>query len=66
MRCKEDYPVTAESRAMKKNRASFPGIPPFINSDLRFYGARSKFLKAALRDVRKAIHSRDKKRYQMH
>lgn len=54
-----------ENRAAK-NRASFPGIPPFINSDLRFYGARSKFLKAALRDVRRAIHSCDKKRYQMH
>lgn len=56
------------ARASKSRRTGllFRGIPPFINSDLRFYGARSKFLKAALRDVRRAIHSCDKKRYQTH
>jgi len=64
VKCEEDYPVSRESCASKRRTGLLfrVYIPPFINSDLRFYGARSKFLKN-LGDVRRAIHSCDKKRY---
>lgn len=39
VRCEGDYLIAVERSRREKNGASFPDILPFINSDLRFYGA---------------------------
>lgn len=58
--------IASENRTSMRRTGLLFQVPPFINSDLRFYSARSNFLKVVLGDVRRAIHSCDKKCYQAH